>query len=236
MRRAIGIGIVLGILAASAGACGGPRLLMRSASSREIPAPEEGRARVVLALPGASRDVISVLDERGQYLGQLGARTYFTVNVAPGARRFYALADASAYVVGGDLQPGHTYFVVAETSFGRPLRWVAWTPECGADPMTRLTDSRAIEPDPQADPGGMLARQLGNVPQRILEADQELSEMDEGERALRVLHTIVCEQAAGAESETGLGPGSGTGPGLGSEPGAGSGAEDGPGASGSGGT
>lgn len=177
--------------------CGTPRLLMRSASSREIPPPDQGRARVVLAIPGAHRDVVSVVDERGQYLGQLGARTYFSVSVAPGTRRFYAMVGSSAYVVGGPVEAGRTYWVTGEDSAMRPFRWIAWAPACGADPMARLADARAIENDPQAD-GGALARQLGNVPQRILEADRELAGLSDAERTLRTLAAPACE--AGGES------------------------------------
>ncbi|UJR78666.1 hypothetical protein [Sandaracinus amylolyticus] len=179
-----GIALTFAVLLA---ACGGARPLVRDASSREIAAPSEGRARVVLALPGAYRDVISVVDERGQYVGQLAQRTFTTLEVEPGTRRFYALVGASAYVVGGTVEAGRTYWVVAETAgFGRPLRWMAWAPTCSEDPTARLSGVRAVEPDPDADRAA-LDRALGNVPQRILEADRELERMPEAQRAERVL-------------------------------------------------
>lgn len=204
MKRAIlGLSIVVLVISALT-ACGAPRLLMRSASSREIPPPDEGRARVVLAVPGNFRDVLSVVDEHGQYLGQLGAHTYFTVSVAPGNRRFYALVGSSSYVVGGTVEAGRTYWIVGEDALTRPFRWFSSPPECGADPLGRVTGARAIEPDPQADPGGMLARQLGNVPQRILEADQELQAMPESERAPRTLSAPACD--AGGQAPTDQAP------------------------------
>src|SRR5690606_24173083 len=148
--------------------CGGPALAMRDATTPEITPPSEGRARIVLAAPDAFRDVISVVDERGQYLGQLGGRTFTTVEVEPGERRFYALVGANAYVVGGTVEAGRTYWVIAETPFARSLRWVAWSPGCGAEGAERVRGSRAIEPDPAADRAA-IERRLGNVPQRILE-------------------------------------------------------------------
>jgi hypothetical protein len=180
--RAIWIGVLSFWLAA----CGGPRLLMREASEREVAPPPAGRARVVLAVPSAHRDVIGVVDERGAYVGQLGGRTWMTIDVAPGPHRYYALVGASAYVVGGTLEADRTYWIVAETAFGRPMQWVAWAPACGEDTSARIAGARAVEPDPAADRAA-LDRQLGDVPQRILEADQELQEMTEQRRAARVL-------------------------------------------------
>lgn len=189
--RSLGIGA----LALALAGCGGPRLLMRDANSREIAPPSEGRARIVFALPEAYRDVVSFVDDRGQYLGQLGSRTYFQVEVRPGPRRFYALVGASEHTVRGTLEPGRTYWVLAETGFARPFRLFAWAPECGEDPMARLAGVRAVEPDPQADPGGLLARQLGDLPQRILEADAEFEAMSEADRMLRTLRPACTTSA-----------------------------------------
>ncbi|AKF08767.1 hypothetical protein [Sandaracinus amylolyticus] len=194
MRIGIAFIVVMGLAA-----CGAARPLVRDASSREITAPSEGRARVVLAMPGAYRDVISVVDERGQYVGQLAQRTFTTLEVEPGTRRFYALVGASAYVVGGTVEAGRTYWVLAETAgFGRPLRWVAWAPTCAEDPTARLAAVRAVEPDPSADRTA-LDRALGNVPQRILEADRELETMPEAQRTERVLQPAC---VPGAETTT----------------------------------
>lgn len=183
--------LLIAALAMALGACGGPRLLMRDVTATEVPAPAEGQARIVFAAPDAYRDVISIVDERGQYLGQLGGRTWFSIDAPPGAHRYYALAGSSSYVVGGTTRAGGTYWVMAETAFPRPLRWVAWSPGCEASGMSRLTQARAIEPDPRADPGGLLARQLGDVPQRILEADRELEAMPDDQRTQREL-TPAC--------------------------------------------
>jgi hypothetical protein len=180
-------------------ACGGPRLLVRDAPSRAIVPPSPGRARIVLAAPGAYRDVISIVDERGRYLGQLGGRTYTTIEVDPGARRFYALTRADAYVVRGEVEAGHTYFVLAETGLARPFRWLAWTPTC-EEREARLREARAIEPDPSADPAAIV-RQLGDVPRRVQEAEDELAAMDEAERARRVLRPAPdCSADTGADS------------------------------------
>jgi len=193
-RRAL---FVLALAAWSA--CGGPRLLVRDAPSRAIVPPSPGRARIVLAAPGAYRDVISIVDERGRYLGQLGGRTYTTIEVDPGARRLYALTRADAYVVGGEVEAGHTYFVLAETGLARPFRWLAWTPSC-EEREARLREARAIEPDPSADPAAIV-RQLGDVPRRVQEAEDELAAMDEAERARRVLRPAPdCSADPGADS------------------------------------
>lgn len=191
----------MGVIALVLAACGGPALAMRDASSPELAAPSAGRARIVLAAPDAFRDVISVVDERGRYLGQLGGRTFTTLEVEPGIRRFYALVGANAYVVGGTVEAGRTYWVVAETPFARSLRWVAWSPGCGGEAAERLRGLRALEPDPAADRAA-IERRLGNVPQRIMEADQDLARMSEAHRDARVLQPACgSEPAASAGGE-----------------------------------
>lgn len=198
------------VLSLSLAACGGPRLMVRDAAERELAPPPAGRARVVLAMPSAHRDVIGVVDERGAYVGQLGSRTWMTIDVEPGEHRYYALVGASAYVVGGTLEAGRTYWAVAETAFGRPLQWVAWAPACDEDASARVAGARAVEPDPAADRAA-LDRQLGDVPQRILEADRELEAMTEARRAARVL---APQCAAGApEADAGEAEGAGAGDG-----------------------
>ena len=190
--------VIVGMLALAA--CGGPAIAMRDASSSELSAPGEGRARIVLAAPDAFRDVISVVDERGQYVGQLGGRTWTTLEVEPGEHEYYALVGANAYVVGGTVEAGRTYWVVAETPFARSLRWIAWSPGCGPEASERVSGARAVEVDPAADRAA-IERRLGNVPQRILEADQDLARMSEAYRAERVLQP-ACE-AGGAETAGG---------------------------------
>jgi hypothetical protein len=152
----------------------------------------------VFAVPGSLRDVISIVDERGTYVGQLGGRTFTTIEVEPGEHRYYALVDASAWAVLGTLEANRTYWVLAETGFGRPLRWLAWVPDCDDDANARIAGLRAVEPDPDAD-AALLRRQLGNVPQRILEADRELDEMSRVRRDERTLRP-ACERAVTVDS------------------------------------
>ena len=175
-------------------ACGGPRLAMRDAAVTTLTAPPEGRARIVLVAPSWQRDVVSLVDERGRYLGQLGARTWTTLDVAPGPHRFYALVGADAYVVEGPVEAGRTYWIVAEHDVLRGMRWIAWEPRCGPEEASRLSDARAIEVDPAADEAAVRHR-LGDIPQRILEADRELEAMPDVDRALRHL-VAACPPAA----------------------------------------
>lgn len=191
--------VVIAVWAMVVAGCGGPRLLVRDASVRDVEPPLEGRARVVFAVPGSLRDVIGIVDERGRPIGQLGGRTFMSIDAEPGNRRFYALVDASAWVVEGTVEPNRTYWVVAEAGLGRPFRWVAWVPDCEADPRTRLRGVRAVEPDPDADPE-IVRRQLGNIPQRILEADEELDEMSRVEREAHTLRP-ACDRSASATAE-----------------------------------
>lgn len=190
LALALGVGALLA-------ACGGPRLLVRGARSAEIAAPPPERAQIVLAMPGSDRDVVTIVDERGRYLGQLGSRTWSRVEVEPGARRLYALVGASAYVVGGTVEGGRTYWAIVETPFARPMRWVAAAPTC-EEGRARIGPLRAVEPDPDADRTA-LERQLGDVPQRILEADRELEAMTTEQRAQRALRASSCEAWTSAQ-------------------------------------
>ncbi len=187
--------IVTAILMMGSMACGGPRLMVRDAAERNIQPPADGHARIVFAVPGSLRDVVSIVDERGNYVGQLGGRTWMTIEVEPGSHRYYAFIDASAWVALGTIEPNRTYWVLAETGLGRSFRWVAWAPECHDDVNARIAGARAVEPDPHADPA-LLRRQLGNVPQRILEADRELDEMSRVERDARTMRP-ACEGDVG---------------------------------------
>jgi hypothetical protein len=213
--RAAGLGrrLLFVLSAIGIGACGGPRLMVRDASSRQIAPPSPGRARIVLAAPFDYRDVIGIVDERGRYLGQLGGRTYTSIEVDPGIRRFYALTDADAYVVGGAVEEGRTYFVLAETGLARPFRWLAWVPSC-EEREERLRRARAVEPDPAAERSAIV-RQLGDVPARLQEADRELAAMSERERARRVLQEApACGAPAGGDQGRASGAGAASGNGA----------------------
>ncbi len=177
------------ILAIALVACGGATFAMRAAPS-ELSGPASDVARVVFVVTGGTRDPFAWVDERGTYLGQTRGGTYLAIDVAPGAHRFYALRGASAYVVRAEaLSGGRTYYVhasaggLASASVRalRPRDGDRWSQRAGW-----LASSERVEIDPSAD-AAALRRQLGNVPQRMLEADAELEAMSDALRAERVL-------------------------------------------------
>ena len=204
--RCAGANVALLLGALWLGACGGASLQMRAAARQTVAAPRPDTAQVVFVLPSPFRDVVGLVDERGVYLGQLGARTWTVSQVAPGPHRFYALVGADAHVVHGTLEAGRTYWVVAEHDVLRGLRWVAWEVPCGDDEAGRLRGARAVEVDPAASTES-IRRHLGDIPQRMLEADRELEALSASQRALRHL-LPACEVAAVASPSTGPASGS----------------------------
>ncbi len=163
-------------------ACGGAAYHMRPSTLETVPAPVEGQALVVFAMPGDGRDVVTIADEFGAILGQLRGHSWFAHQVPPGDHRFYAFVGSSAYLVRAtQLEAGTVYF----TEIVHPLlgntRFVAR----GCVAATIGAASRT-ELDPAASDAALRA-QVGNIPQRALEADTELDRMSPADQAARTL-------------------------------------------------
>ena len=163
-------------------ACGGSSYAMRPAATEEPPAAVDGQALVVFVMPTSGRDTVSVVDELGVYLGQLRGHAWFSRAVAPGDHRFYALEGSSASVVHATaLEAGRVYFVRAEDPVFGVQRFLA-----GGCDAAVLTGTHRTEADPAASQAS-IDRQLGNVPQRTLEADHRFEQMSETDRTARTL-------------------------------------------------
>jgi hypothetical protein len=175
MNRAIALVLLLS-------ACGGSTYAMRRTASDDAPAPIEGRAVVVFVMPTGGRDTVSIVDELGVYLGQLRGHAWFARDFAPGDHRFYALEGASASAVRATaLEAGRIYYVRSEDPLLGSSRFVAGGCDAGA-----IRDAHRTEPDPSANEAGV-QRQLGNVPQRTLEADARFDRMHDADRTARTL-------------------------------------------------
>jgi hypothetical protein len=163
-------------------ACGGAAYHMRPSSGPTPPTPVEGRAVVVFVMPADGRDVVTIADEHAAFLGQLRGHQWFAADVAPGDHRFYAYAGSSAYVVPAtQLEAGRVYYVEMIDPLLGNARLVAR----GCVAATLGTATRA-ELDPAVDESTIRA-QVGNIPQRALEADRELTRMTATEQAARTL-------------------------------------------------
>lgn len=163
-------------------ACGGAAYHMRASTGASPPAPVEGRAVVVFAMPADGRDVVTIVDEYGAILGQLRGHSWFARDVAPGDHRFYAFAGSSAYLVRAtQLEAGSVYYAEMIDPVLGSIRFVAR----GCVASTLGAAARA-ELDPAVDDATLRA-QVGNIPQRSLEADRELARMSEADQAARTL-------------------------------------------------
>ncbi len=180
------------LLLLSLSACGGAYYAMRPAASDDPPVAIEGRALVVFAMPTSGRDTVSVIDELGVYLGQLRGHTWFARDVPPGDHRFYALEGSSAAVVHAvGLEAGRVYYLRMEDPVFGVTRFVA----AGCD-ATSLTGTHRTEPDPAASEAAV-RRQLGDIPQRTLEADGRFDRMSGEDRTARTL-SGACPSATAA--------------------------------------
>lgn len=169
--------LVLGLAA-----CGGAYYGMRAATSDDPPAAVEGQALVVFVMPTSGRDTVSVVDELGVYYGQLRGHAWFAHAVTPGDHRFYALEGSAASVVHATaLEAGRIYFVRMEDPVFGVSRFVA----AGCD-AAALADTHRTEVDPAASEAAV-RRQLGNIPQRTLEADGHFDRMSGEDRTARTL-------------------------------------------------
>lgn len=173
------------VLALALGACGGSTYAMRTVDESP-PAAIDGQVVVVFAMPTNGRDTITIVDELGAYVGQLRGHTWFSHTTTPGDHRFYGLAGAGEWLVRANaLEAGHVYFVRAEDPLLGNTRFLA-----GGCDASVLTGTHRTERDPAADPASV-QRQLGNVPQRTMRADEHFQRMTEPERAERTL-TAAC--------------------------------------------
>jgi hypothetical protein len=184
------------LLALTLAACGGSTYAMRPAASDAPPAAIADRAVVVFAMTTSGRDTVSIVDELGAYLGQLRGHAWFVRDFAPGDHRFYALAGSSASLVRATgLQAGHVYMIRMEDPLLGVSRFVA--AGCGLSPPA---DAHRVEADPAAS-DTLIQRQLGNVPQRTLEADGRFDRMSPEDRAARMLDG-TCGETAPAPPES----------------------------------
>ena len=162
-------------------ACGGSTYAMRRSATDDLPAVVEGHATVIFVMPTSGRDTVSLVDELGVYLGQLRGHAWFAADVTPGDHRFYALEGSSASVVRATaLEAGRTYYLRMEDPVFGVSRFLA------GGCTSSLAETHRTEPDPDASTT-TVRRQLGNVPQRTLEADQRFERMSGEERSARTL-------------------------------------------------
>jgi hypothetical protein len=176
------IGIALPLLAIVLSACGGSTYAMRRAATDDAPAAIEGRAVVVFVMPTSGRDTVSIVDELGVYLGQLRGHAWFAHDFPPGDHRFYALEGASAAAVHATaLEAGRVYYVRSEDPLLGSSRFLA-----GGCDANAIHDAHRTEAEPTARES-TIQRQLGNVPQRTLEADARFDRLPEADRTARTL-------------------------------------------------
>lgn len=149
----------------------------------------EGQAQVVFAIPGRSREVVSIVDQRGTYYGQLRAETALVIDVPPGRYRFYAIRERNGYAVDVPaLAAGRTAYIAGIDPL---LTGFVWRSISGCDATARearagLERLALMEPDPSV-PHATVIAEIGDIPRRTGEADSDLVAMSTEHRALRTV-------------------------------------------------
>jgi hypothetical protein len=88
-------------------------------NSGSIAVPPEDGATVVFIRPSgfAPSTLVTVIDDRGRFIGQSSKQSHFAVNLPAGPHVFIAWAENTA-ALKADLAPGKTYFVEVAPKMG----------------------------------------------------------------------------------------------------------------------
>ena len=190
----LAIALITGLLATG---CGAGAFHMRAARDAvTIGRPAEGRAQVVFFMPEEARDVAAIVDQRGTYYGQVRGEMALVREVPPGRYRFYAIRQRNGFAVEVPyLAAGQTAYVGGVDPL---LTSFVWRSMSGCDEVaTRgraaLPTLARMEPDPDVALDTVLA-EIGDIPRRTGEADRELEQMAEVQRALRTVDTASLER------------------------------------------
>jgi hypothetical protein len=181
--------LVVFTFAALAIGCAGSRYMRVASPPRAIQAPPD-RALVVFLRPSslAPAATFTVVDGRGSFLGQLGARQYFVLAAPPGAHTFVAWAE-NIDVMQAELAPARVYYVLVAARMG------AWSAQLSISALTErrqewaslltwLRASTQMIPDLAAGQAGLSP---GDVQNRVAAANGTWAGYDEAQRAVRVL-------------------------------------------------
>ncbi|MBX7196879.1 MAG: hypothetical protein K1X94_32815 [Sandaracinaceae bacterium] len=191
-----GVAIGLGVWGAGLAGCGAGAFHMRAARDAvTIGQPPEGRAQIVFFMPGRSREVAGLVDQRGTYYGQIRAETVLVRDVPPGRYRFYAIRERNGYAVDVPLlAAGQTAYIGGVDPLITSFVWRSMS-GCDAEAIEArrsLSTLARMEPDPDV-PLETILRELGDIPRRTGEADRDLDAMSGAHRAL---HTVDAESLA----------------------------------------
>lgn len=198
-------GALLAVGLALATGCGGAPFHMRAATTApSFGEPPEGRAQVVFLMPGRSRDVVTVVDQRGTYYGQLREGTVLVRDVPPGRYRFYAIRDRNGWAVEiPRIEAGQTAYL---GGYDPLLTSFVWRSYSGCDEDARqaraaLPRLARVEPDPAVPVRTVLAR-VDDLPRRTDDADRDFAAMTPAQRALRTIDPDTLELAGRCDGES----------------------------------
>jgi hypothetical protein len=213
--RRTGSTSALALAALLASGCGASAFHMRAArGSVAIGQAPEGRAQVVFLLPGRARDVVSIVDQRGTYYGQVRSETALVRDVAPGRYRFYAIRERNGFAVDVPyLAAGQTAYVGGIDPLLTSFVWrsMSGCDEVAVQARAALPTLTRVEPDPAVSLETVLA-ELGDIPRRTGEADRDLDAMNQLQRALRTVDAPSLTGACNGPMPTPASTGEGVAP------------------------
>jgi hypothetical protein len=164
---------------------------MREAAAPKLEAPSD-KATVVFIRPSGYAAGIgtTIIDEKGHFLGDALAETYFVTQVDPGKQMFIAWAENTAALT-ATLEAGKTYYVEVSSkmgAFSARMHLLALTPrsENWGELRTWLSESKFMQVDQR---GGQayLDERREDVMEKLADAKETLADYDAEELAERTL-------------------------------------------------
>jgi hypothetical protein len=185
------IGALLLAMAIPLAGCSASSEYMREAAAPKLEAPSD-KATVIFIRPSgyAAGIATTILDEKGHFLGDSLAETYFVAQVAPGKQTFIAWAENTAALT-ATLEAGKTYYVEVSPKMGAwsaRVHLLALTPrsENWGELRGWLAESKYMQVDQRGGQAYLDSRKE-DVAAKLQDAREVLSEYDAEELAARTL-------------------------------------------------
>ncbi|NUO53821.1 MAG: hypothetical protein HOV80_33670 [Polyangiaceae bacterium] len=180
------------ILAFLVSGCAASSDYMRPLEVPRMPAPSSDRATVIFVRPSsfAGSLLVTVLDDKGQFIGDALPSSWFFTSVEPGEHTFISWAENTA-ALRAKLAPGKLYFVEVDVKLGAlsaraHLKALGPKSEAWEERDAWLRDSTQLEVDAPSGQAYLDGRRE-DVEERIRRAHDALAKYSPAELADRTL-------------------------------------------------
>jgi hypothetical protein len=173
-------------------ACSGSSKYMTKNETPVPATPEPGKARIVFVRPSGFGYAVTftVVDEKGNFVGQVPAKGHVLHSVAPGRHRFLVWAENTA-VVDCEVAAGRTYYVEVASKMGM---WAArghlLPVKPGSEPWDELDEWMADTTQWSVDPklaADWKADKSSGIAKQLQRADEMWAKYTDEEREQRTM-------------------------------------------------